>query len=244
MQSCMERKWSIVPTESEKVHEILEQAAKRGQAALSEHDSKRVLAAYGVPVVNEELVGEPSRVIEAAERLGYPVAIKACSPALMHKSDRGLVRLNVDDASSAQSAVAEIAKAVGDIALDGYLVQPMVRGKREVIVGGTRDSLFGPCVMLGLGGILVEALADVAFRLAPLEERDALEMLNELRGRRIFESVRGEPAVDRRSLCAVLIAVGRILEEHAGLSQVDVNPLIFEGARPVAVDALITLNHQ
>jgi hypothetical protein len=117
----------------------------------------------------------------------------------------------------------------------------MVRGKREVIVGGTRDKLFGPCVMLGLGGILVEAIADVSFRLAPLQERDALEMINEMRAQRIFEEFRGEPAVDRPALSRVLMGVGQMLVDHPGISQVDVNPLILRGADPVAVDALIAL---
>jgi succinyl-CoA synthetase beta subunit len=216
-------------------------AMERGQKALSEYDSKRVLATYGVLVVQEELVRSAAEAAEAAERLGYPVAVKACSPALMHKSDRGLVFLNLSDASSVKSAADQISKAAGATPLDGYLVQQMVRGKREVIVGATRDRLFGPCVMLGLGGILVEAIADVAFRLAPLQERDALEMIHEMRAQRIFEEFRGEPAVDRLALSRVLIGVGQILIDHPSISQVDVNPLIVRGADPVAVDALITL---
>ena len=230
-----------MPTETNAAEELIGQAVARGQEALSEHDSKQVLAAYGVPVTKEELVGDVAGALKAAEELGYPVVIKACSPALMHKSDAGLVFLNVDDVSSVERAVAEIDAAVGAAALDGYLVQQMVQSKREVIVGGLRDKLFGPSVMLGLGGVYVEAVADVSFRLAPLDERDAEEMIRELRGRRIFEAVRGDPAVDRAALSKVLIAVARMLEEHPRISQVDVNPLMFKGARPVAVDALVTL---
>ena len=117
-----------------------------------------------------------------------------------------------------------------------------MRGRRrEIIVGGMRDLLFGPCVMLGLGGVLVEAIADITFRLAPLDERDAQEMINNIRAQRIFDAVRGEPAADRGALIKVLMAVGQILIEHPRIAQIDVNPLIFEGTQPVAVDALITL---
>ncbi|HEO71967.1 MAG TPA: hypothetical protein ENN80_11945, partial [Candidatus Hydrogenedentes bacterium] len=184
--------------------ELIERALGRGRRALSEHESKRVLAAYGVPTVDEILVSDAESALAAAERLGYPVVIKACAPDLMHKSDAGLVVLNVYDETSVRRAVAELEVAV-DVELDGFLVQPMVRGKREVIVGGLRDPLFGPCVMLGLGGILVEALGDVTFRLVPLEERDAIEMLTELRAQRVFEAVRGEPAIDRAALAQILM---------------------------------------
>ena len=221
---------------------LIVHAVARGQPALSEYESKQVLAAYDIPVTQDILAQDAAGVERAAEELGYPVAVKGCGPTLMHKSDTGLVALNVDDVSSVQAAVARIAAAAGDTALDGYLVQRMVPGKREIIVGGLRDGLFGPCVMLGLGGILVEAVADVTFRLAPLGDRDALEMLHELRGRHVFDAVRGEPAVDRPALCGVLMAVGRILETHPQVSQVDINPLIIEGAQPVAVDALVTLD--
>lgn len=230
-----------MPEPSESTAELINRAVKNHQRGLSEHESKRVLAAYGIATVAEELVKTAAEALAAAGRLGYPVVLKACAPNLAHKSDLGLVAANLDDVSSVQTALAEVTKRAEGMALDGYLVQRMVKGKREIIVGGTRDKIFGPCVMLGLGGILVEALADVAFRLAPLEERDALEMINEIRAQRLFEGIRGEPAVDRRAVTHVLVTVGRILVEHPRVAQVDANPLIFEGAQPVAVDALITL---
>jgi acetate---CoA ligase (ADP-forming) subunit beta len=230
-----------VPAVMNEIEDLLSQASANGQQALSEYASKRVLASCGVPVVDETLAANAEDAAAAAERIGYPVVIKACSPALMHKSDRGLVKLNVNDTRDVALAIAEIDRALDGATIDGYLVQRMVQGKREVIVGGMRDKLFGPCVMLGLGGILVEALADVSFRLAPLEERDALEMINQLRAQNLFDAIRGEPAVDRAALSRVLIAVGTILLEHSRISQIDVNPLIFQGADPIAVDALVTL---
>jgi acyl-CoA synthetase (NDP forming) len=117
----------------------------------------------------------------------------------------------------------------------------MVLGKREIIVGGMRDPVFGPCVMLGLGGVSVEATGDVAFRLAPLDDRDAIEMMEELAARRIFDAFRGEPAADRAALCGILRAVGQLLVDHPAVAQVDINPLILSEGRPIAVDALVML---
>lgn len=228
-------------TRTDIVDQLLDGALCNGLKALSEYDSKRVLAAYGVPVTPEELAKDKAEAVSAAENLGFPVAVKACSPELLHKSDQGLVRLGLDTAQAVESAVDGIAKATEGTSLDGFLVQAMVKGRREVIIGGMRDPSFGPSVMLGLGGILVEAVADVSFRLVPLEERDAREMIAELRAQKIFEEFRGEAAVDRSVLADTLIAVGRILEDCPEVSQVDINPLIFDGSKPVAVDGLITL---
>ena len=231
-----------MPSSSEVARDLIECALRNAQPTLSEYDSKRLLAEYGVATVKEELVKDTTSAIAAAESLGYPVVIKACATALAHKSDRGLVALNLDDVTSVRTAMDEIAQRAGDTPLDGYLVQRMLRAKREIIVGGTRDKLFGPCVMLGVGGILVEALADVAFRLAPIDDRDAREMIAEIRHRRLFEANRGEPEVDKTALVSVLMAVSTILVENPTVAQVDVNPLLLVGSQPVAVDALITLN--
>lgn len=219
---------------------VFETARRRGQRSLSEHDSKKVLALYGIPVVREILAETTEDAETAATELGYPVAVKACGAGLMHKSDLDLVALNVSDASRVRAVASEMLAKTDKGTVEGILVQPMVHGKREIIVGGLRDKQFGPCVMLGLGSIFVEAIADVAFRLAPLDARDASEMMRELQGYRIFEAFRGEPPIDEPALCEILIATGRLLIEHPDVHEVDINPLVFEGARPVAVDALIT----
>jgi acetyl-CoA synthetase (ADP-forming) len=117
----------------------------------------------------------------------------------------------------------------------------MVRGSRELVVGMTRDPQFGPCVMFGLGGIYTEILRDVSFRVAPLEKRDALQMTQEIRGRKILESVRGMPPADMEALCRILIQVGQIGMEHGAIKEIDINPLILSGSQPVAVDALVIL---
>ena len=229
-------------TRANAADELIQQALDRGQTALSEHDAKRLLAAYEIPIPQENLAVDASAAVRAADAIGYPVAVKACAPTLLHKSDAGLVALNVGDPAGVEAAVAAIDAAVGNTPLDGYLVQAMVYGKREVIVGGMRDALFGPCVMFGLGGILVEAIADVVFRLAPLDQRDALEMVAEVRAHHVFDAIRGEPAVDRPALAGLLMAVGRLLEEQPRVAQVDINPVIVSDARPVAVDALVTFD--
>jgi len=233
-----------MPAKTQPLREMIARARAAAGNVLSEHDAKRSLATYGIPIVQEELAEDAASAVAAAERLGYPVVVKACAPSLAHKSDRGLVFLNAGDARAVEAAASAIAQAARGTPLQGYLIQRMVQGKREVIVGGARDPLFGPCVMLGVGGILVEAVGDVAFRLAPVDERDALEMMAELRARRIFDAFRGEPPVNRKTLAKTLSAVGQVLLDHAEIAQVDINPLIIEGAEPVAVDALITLREQ
>lgn len=223
------------------VKEIVEEAVAGGRAGLSEYASKKVLEAYGVPVVTEVLAADAAHAAEAAEQIGYPVAVKACAADLAHKSDRGLVHLGLTSAEAVRGAVAEIGQAAAGTPLEGFLVQRMARGRREVIAGGVRDPLFGPCVVLGIGGIAVEALGDVAFRLAPLDARDAEEMINELQGRKLFGAFRGEPAVDQAALFGVLQAVGEILIDFPAISHVDINPLVIEGGKPISVDGLISL---
>lgn len=220
---------------------ILDSVIARGGETISEHESKRLLAAYGVPIVKEVFVKDAAAAGDAAESLGYPVALKGCAAGVAHKSDLGLVVLHLNDRAAVAAAAAAMQAGYSAGPLEGFLVQRMARGKREVIAGGLRDAVFGPCVMLGTGGIAVEALGDVAFRLAPLEERDALEMMGELRARKIFDAFRGEPAADRAALAQVLRAVGQILLDHPRIAQIDVNPFVLEDGRPVAVDAHIVL---
>jgi acetyl-CoA synthetase (ADP-forming) len=206
--------------------------------ALSEHESKKLLARYGIPVATEELAVSLDDVLEAARRIGFPVVLKACGSGLAHKTELGVVELNVGDDGAVREAYQRIAeRAPGK--LDGILVQEMVRGNRELICGLTRDEQFGPCVMFGLGGVFVEAVRDVVFRVAPIEIRDALEMMDELKGRKLLGDFRGEKAVDREALGQILIDLGRIGIEEAEVLSVDINPLIVRDGMPVAVDALV-----
>ena len=207
---------------------------------LSEAESKRLLASHGVPVLEERLVADPDGAAAAADELGYPVVAKLCGDAIAHKTERGLVRLRLGDAAAVREATAELlAAGRPDDGVTGVLVAPMVSGNRELIAGLVRDEQFGPAVMLGVGGVLAEAVADVAFRLVPLTRLDAAELIDSLATQSLLGQFRGEPAVDREALADVLVGLSSAAEADASLVSVDLNPLIVVDGRPVAVDALV-----
>ena len=217
---------------------ILAEAAARGAAVLGEHDAKRVLAAYGVPVTRERLISRRDQLVGAAAEIGYPVALKGHGVA--HKTEAGLVRLDLRTEAEALEAFDEIAAAVVDRPPQ-VLVAEMLPSGRELAVGMVRDDDFGPCVMLGLGGIFTEVLGDATFRRAPLSTADASDMMSAIAGHRILDGVRGLPPADREALGAILIAVGRIGLDHPSIREIDGNPVILAGSRPVVADALIVL---
>ena len=222
------------------VAQILETARAAGRRVLSEHEAKEVLAACGIPVTREVLVSAREEVAAAAAAIGYPLVVKACSPDIAHKTERGLVRLDVRSEGEALRAYAEITSGMAG-APGGVLVQEMVAGRRELAAGLVRDADFGPCVMFGLGGIFTEILHDAAFRKAPLDEPDALDLLQGIKGRRILEGARGLPPADRGELADLLIRLGRLGREHPAVEEIDLNPIILAGSRPVVADALIVL---
>lgn len=215
-------------------------ARSRPTITLSEHESKCRLAAIGVPTVEERLVVDPGEAARAAAALGFPVVVKLCGRTIAHKTERGLVKLGLRDEAGVRAGAAELLAAArpedGEVAI---LVSRMVSGKRELIAGAATDRTFGPCVLVGVGGIFAEALADVAFRLAPLERVDAEEMIAEIRHGAWLDAFRGEPPVDRARLAEVLVGLGRLVSEDPAIVSIDVNPLIVSGGIPTAVDALI-----
>ncbi|MBW2616704.1 MAG: acetate--CoA ligase family protein [Deltaproteobacteria bacterium] len=221
---------------------IIEKALKERRTSLSEHEAKQVLATYQIPVAREILVDDVKDLINAAEEIGYPVVFKGCSSDIAHKTEKGLIKIDIRDEKEARAAFKEIMEKMDGTGA-GVLVQDMVKGKRELVVGLTRDPQFGPCVMFGLGGIFTEILKDISFRVAPLEKRDALEMMREIKGHKILEAVRGMPAADVDMLADILINVGRIGLENKQVKEIDINPVIISGSRPVAVDALIILDN-
>ncbi|HEX4906035.1 MAG TPA: acetate--CoA ligase family protein [Acidimicrobiales bacterium] len=208
---------------------------------LSEAESKRVLAQAGVPVLDERVVATAEAAADAADELGYPVVAKLCGDAIAHKTERGLVRLRLGDRAAVQNAAAELLAAArpedGDV---GVLVAPMVSGNRELIAGLHADEQFGMTIMLGVGGILAEAVKDVTFRLVPIGRVDAEEMLDDLQMQALLGPFRGEAAVDRELLIAVLLGLSKAAQDDPSIVSADVNPLIVtaDGA-PVAVDALV-----
>ena len=224
--------------------EVIEKAMKKKQATLSEHDSKQLLKEYGVPVTEEYLVKSAKEAVEKAKAVGFPVVLKGCAAALAHKTESDAVRLNLADAKAVRQAFKEI-KANAGMKLDGVIVYQMVKGQRELVIGLIRDPQFGPCVMFGLGGIYTEILRDVSFRVAPLEKRDALEMMDEIKGKKILEAFRGMAPADRETLAKALLALGEIGLKHPEVKEIDVNPLILKkSGEPVAVDALVVLEQK
>jgi len=219
---------------------ILEEAVAQGRKTLSEYDSKLFLASRGIPICREALARSEQEAVQQARELGFPVVLKACGAALTHKTEGNLVRLNLAETEAVSRAYRELTRSAGD-GLDGILVQEMVRGHRELVIGLIRDAQFGPCVMFGFGGIFTEVLNDVSFRVAPLEKFDALEMMDEIRARKILEPFRGEPAVDREILAQAMITLGQIGLEHPAVKEIDINPLKVRDGKPVAVDALVVL---
>jgi acyl-CoA synthetase (NDP forming) len=210
-------------------------------AALNEHEAKQLLRQYNIPVVGETVAADADRAVAAAEAFGYPVVLKGLGATLQHKTERGLVHLHLHDAAAVRRAAARITESAG-ADLEGLLVQPQITGQRELMVGLFRDPQFGPVVLFGLGGTLTEALHDVALRLAPLSRWDCVQMMDEIRAQKILGAFRGEAAVNRDALTAVLEGISRIAAEHPQISEIDINPLrVTSDGQIVAVDALVTV---
>lgn len=207
---------------------------------LAEDASAALLAEYGIPVAESVRVADPEAAVLAAERIGYPVVAKLVGDAIAHKTERGLVRLGLREGEAVRAAAVDLFAASrpddGDV---GVLVAAMVRGNRELVAGVVRDPQFGPCVMIGFGGVLTEAIADVAFVPVPLNALDAAEAIESLRAQALLDPVRGEPAVDRDALTRVLLGLAALAEARPDVVSVDVNPLIVVDGQPVAVDALV-----
>ncbi len=209
---------------------------------LSEAASKQLLADHGVPVAPEMVARDAPGAAAAADTIGYPVVAKLCGDAIAHKTERGLVRLSLrtrdDVEDAAEQLLAAATPADGDVSV---LVAPMVSGSRELIAGLHRDPTFGMTVMVGIGGVLAEAVADVSIRLVPIDTDDAAEMLDELSAQALLGAFRGEPPVDREAVVGVLCALSDAAVAHPDLLSADLNPLIISDGRPIAVDALVEL---
>ncbi|MDA2966478.1 MAG: acetate--CoA ligase family protein [Actinomycetota bacterium] len=210
---------------------------------LSESASKTLLREAGVPMADEREVVTAELAALAATEIGFPVVAKLCGDAIAHKTERGLVRLKLGSAQAVNDAAADLLAAArpedGPVTV---LVAPMVQGNRELIAGVVRDPQFGASVMLGIGGILAEAIADVVFRPAPLDRVTAHEMVADLATQKLLGEFRGEAAVDREKLVDVLVGLGKLASERSDIASIDVNPLIVRSdGVPIAVDALVEI---
>lgn len=223
-------------------NQVIEQALKKGQSALSEYESKQLLAKYGIPITVERLAKTADDATAAAAEIGYPVVLKACGPEITHKTERELVVLGVRNSEELRFAFDKISTNLGDTPSDGVLVQQMISGERELVIGLIRDPQFGPCVMFGLGGIFTEILKDTSFRVAPITEEDALQMMDDIRAKDILGPVRRMAPADKPQLAKALVGLGQIGIEQDDVAEIDVNPLIIaQDGSPVAVDALVVL---
>ena len=213
---------------------------KSSSRTLSEFDSKERLASAGVPMGPEKLVETEEDAVQAAITFGFPVVAKLCGDAIAHKTERGLVKLNLRDPAAVREAVCFLlSQARPEDGMRGVLIAPMVAGTRELIAGALIDPTFGKCIMLGIGGIFAEALADVAFRLVPLSAQDAHDMIQDLHHQSWFTEFRGEPAVDEDHLVSILLGLSKAIENADDILSIDINPLMIHKGTPIAVDALV-----
>jgi acetate---CoA ligase (ADP-forming) subunit beta len=207
---------------------------------LSEAASKELLATFGVPFPTERVVSTADAAVAAAAEIGSPVVVKLGGDGIAHKTERGLVRLGLGSADQVRDAAdALLAAATPDDGEVHLLVAPMLRATRELIAGLHDDPQFGMAVMLGVGGVLAEAVADVSFRLVPITRVDAEEMMDDLALQALLGPFRGEPAVDREAVADVLLGLSEAAAQRADIASADLNPLLVVDGRPVAVDALV-----
>jgi acyl-CoA synthetase (NDP forming) len=218
---------------------LLSGLKRKNKTKFNEVEAKVLLKEFNVPVVPEAVAANTQEAIAAADAFGYPVAVKGLGVELAHKTERGLVHPNLNAAPAVEKAVAAITTSAGDD-LEGIVVQPQIQGQRELVAGLFRDPQFGPVVMFGIGGVFTEALADVSFRLAPITETDATEMLSEIRARAILGPYRGEKAIKRQYIIQTLMGLSRIAIELPQIAEIDINPLLASSDGQLwAVDALV-----
>ncbi len=221
--------------------DVITKAKSQGKTILTEAQAKQVLKKYGIPVVDEQVVDNIEEIKDATERYGYPVVLKGLGSRLTHKTERGLVKLNLKNKEEVHSAALYIKEAAGDD-LEGFLIQPMLQGKREFVAGLFHDSQFGPTVMFGVGGIFTEAIEDVVFAVAPLEKNEARRMIEQLKAQKLLGEFRGEKAPDKEALVNTLVGLSKIGKEIPEIREIDINPLLVSAdGKVTAVDALVVL---
>lgn len=225
---------------------IIDKAKTEGRTILSEVEAKDILEQAGIPTARARLATSKKEAVTVAQELGFPVVLKVVSPQITHKSDIGGVKLNLNSARQVGAAFDEIMasaqQAVRDATIEGVSVQQMARPGVEVIIGMTKDPQFGPVLMFGLGGVLVEVLKDVAFRIVPLTPRDARQMIREIKGFPILEGFRGQEPADLEALERILLQLSSFAEEHPEIEEMDLNPIFAYSDGAVAVDARIVIS--
>jgi acetyltransferase len=230
---------------------VIEKARKDGRLSLTEPESKIIFSAYGLPVVNTQLATSEEEAVNMAEEFGYPVVLKIVSPDILHKSDAGGVKVDIKDEAGVRDAYQTILKNAkafkSDADIHGIVIQKMAPWATETIVGSVNDASFGATLMFGLGGIFVEVLKDVTFRVAPISEEEAASMLDEIRGAPILDGTRGEAPRDKKELAKVLAKYAYMITDLSDeISESDANPVLVyeEGNGVTIVDARIILKEK
>ncbi len=231
----------------EYVEGVINKARSEGRTKLLEHEAYDVLAKYGFPAPKFGLANSAEEAVRLSEEIGYPVVLKIVSPDIVHKSDVGGVKLNLNSSDEVRKSFDDILRNVKTRApeakITGILVQEMVPQSLEVIVGATRDPTFGPVILFGLGGIFVEVLKDVSFRITPLTRYDAETMLTEIKAAKILDGYRGTPPRDKEAIIDIVMKLAKFMEEHESVTDVDLNPImVFEVGKGAKVaDARILI---
>jgi len=223
----------------------LDQVKEEGRSMLTEFESKRILKQVGISVVETRLAMTQNEAVSFAQKMGFPVALKINSPDIVHKSDSGGVKLSLHNAADVKKAYDEIVKKVKkpypQAEVHGVSVQRMLRSGTEVIIGTSKDPQFGPVIMFGLGGIFVEILKDVSFRVIPVEQKDAQEMIQEIKGYPLLQGYRGKEPASIPALVEMILKISKFIEENPQVKELDLNPIFAYRNKAVAADARIVL---
>jgi len=224
---------------------IFDQVRKQGRSILTEFESKRILKQAGISVVETKLAETQKEAVLLSRKIGFPVALKIVSPDVIHKSDSGGVKLSLNHPTEVKKAYDEIFKKVKKhyphAIIHGVSVQKMARPGTEVIVGTSKDPQFGPVIMFGLGGIFVELLKDVSFRVVPVDKRDAQEMVEEIKGYPLLQGFRGTEPASIPAIIETILKVSRLVEENPQIKELELNPIFAYRDKAMAVDARIIL---
>jgi len=224
---------------------IFDQVKKEGRSILTEFESKKILKEAGISVVETKLAKTQKEAVSLSQKMGFPIALKIASPEVIHKSDSGGVKLSLNNVSEVKKAYDEILKKVKkqypDAVIHGVSVQKTVRPGTEVIVGVSKDPQFGPVIMFGLGGIFVELLKDVTFRVIPVEQRDAREMIKEVKGYPLLQGYRGKESANISALVEVILKISKLIEENPHIKELELNPIFVYRDKAVGADARIIL---
>jgi acyl-CoA synthetase (NDP forming) len=224
---------------------IFDQAQKEGRTSLTEFESKALLKKAGIPVVETKIAKNRNEAVLLSQEIGFPIVLKIASPNVIHKSDSGGVKLGLNNAAQVRMAyngmMESVNKQYPDADIQGVSVQKMVRPGTEVIIGTNKDPQFGPVLMFGLGGVFVEILKDVSFRIIPVNERDAQEMIQEIKGYPLLQGYRGKEPASIPALVDLILKISKLVEENPKIKELEMNPIFAYRDGAMAVDARIIL---